>query len=90
MTEKAVGVKKNVPEETFTGNIEGEAFQKKLEAAHLVSEATITSVKDGNGLLRCLQSGRVTEIIGTPVRENLASDVNSPVFAKSKGKSLKN
>ena len=82
MTEKAAGVKKTVPEETFTGKIAEEACQKKLEAANLVSEATITPVKDGNGLLRCPQSGRVTDIIGTPVRENLASDVNSLVFAK--------
>ena len=90
VTEKAVGVKETVPKEAITGNNAEDAFQKKLEAANLVSEATITPVKDGNGLLRCPQPGRVTEIIGTPVREDLTSDVSSPVFSKSKGKSLKN
>ena len=63
-------------------------FSKKLEAANLVSEATITPVKDGAGLLPVPQAGRVTEILGTPTRES--SDVSSPVFTKAKGRNVKN
>ena len=56
-------------------------FIEALEKANLVGEATISPTKDGEGLEKNVDCGKVLSVSGTPAKLSLSSDCpNSPII----------
>ena len=63
-----------------------EAWEESIENADLVGEATISPMKDNEGLAKKLDNGHITSITGTPSKTSIFLDSNSssPIISKSK------
>ena len=64
-----------------------EAWRESVEAAHLVGKATISPIKEGEGLRKNPDLGAVVSVTGTPFKQNPSLDyAESPILSKSSRK----